>query len=123
MIRGSVNARREAIVPLRVRGATGIERAVDALVDTGFTASMAMPPSVPASLGLLRQSVSSAVLADGSVRQFEVYAVEVEWGGTWRPILVSAVGNEVLIGMRLLADHELRVSVTVGGDVRIDPIP
>lgn len=43
------------------------------------------------------------MLADGSVRHFDVYAAEVEWDGAWRPVLVSALGDEVLLGMRLLA--------------------
>ncbi len=38
MIRGMVNLRREAIVPVRVRGPGGAERDVDAVVDSGFTA-------------------------------------------------------------------------------------
>ncbi len=74
-------------------------------------------------LGLARQSGSSAVLADGSVRQFDICAAEVEWGGTWRAVLVSAVGNEPLLGMRLLAGHKLVVEVAPGGLVEFVPLP
>jgi len=35
---------------------------------------------------------------------------------------VSAVGEEVLVGMRLLAGHELRVAVVPGGPVEINSI-
>jgi hypothetical protein len=63
------------------------------------------------------------VLADGSVRQFDLYAAEVGWADGWRPVLVSAVGDEVLVGMRLLAGHELRVAVVPGGVVGIAPLP
>jgi hypothetical protein len=38
-------------------------------------------------------------------------------------VLVSAVGIEVLLGMRLLADHELRVAMVPGGAVEITPLP
>ena len=82
MIRGVVNARREAVVGLRVRGAGGVETSVDAVVDTGFTASLVLPLTTVAALALARQSSGSALLADGSIRYFDIYAAEVEWGGT-----------------------------------------
>jgi clan AA aspartic protease len=96
---------------------------VDAVVDSGFTASLVLSVAVVAALGLARQSGGGAVLADGSVRQFDIYAAEVEWDGGWRPVLVSAVGNEALVGMRLLAGHELRIAVVPGGVVEINPLP
>jgi clan AA aspartic protease len=123
MIRGVVNARREAVVPLRVRGPGGAEVDVEAVVDSGFTASLTLPAAVVAALGLTRQSGGGAVLADGSVRQFDIYAAEVSWDGGWRPVLVLAVGDEVLLGMGLLADHELRIAVVPGGVVEITPLP
>ena len=123
MIAGVVNARHEAVVQLRVRGPAGSELDVDTVIDSGFTASMTLPAMTVAALGLTRQSVGGAVLADGSVRQFEIYAAEVEWNGGWRSVLVSAVGVEALLGMRLLAGHELRIEVVPGGAVEITPLP
>ncbi|HEX5442402.1 MAG TPA: hypothetical protein VFW87_01175 [Pirellulales bacterium] len=123
MIHGAVNARLEAILPLRIRGPGGAEATLDAVIDTGFTASLTLPPTVVAALGLNRQSGGGAVLADGSVRQFDVYAAEVIWGGIWRPVLVSGVGNEVLVGMRLLQGHDLRMAVVHGGLIEIAPLP
>ena len=123
MIRGVVNARREAIVPLRVRGPGGAELGVDAVVDSGFTSSLALPAAVAAALGLVRQSSGRAVLADGSIRQIHIYAAEVAWGSGWWPVLVSVVGDEALLGMGLLAGHELRIAVVPGGLVEITPMP
>jgi len=123
MIRGVVNARHEAIVRLRVRGPGGSELDVDTVIDSGFTASLTLPATTAAALCLARQSGGGAVLADGSVRQFDVYAAEVEWNGGWRPVLVSAVGDEALVGMRLLAGHELWIAVVPGGVVEITPLP
>ncbi len=85
MIRGTVNARLEAVVRLRMRGLGGAELDVDAVVDTGFTSSLTLPSTAVTALGLVRQSGGSAVLGDGSVRHFDVYAAEVEWDGAWRP--------------------------------------
>jgi len=123
MISGLVNARREAVVPLRLRGPSGIELDVDALVDSGFTASLSLPAAVVVALGLDRVSRSGAILADGSIRQLDIYSAEVAWEKQWRSVLVSAVGAEVLLGMRLLANHELRVAVVPGGVVEITPLP
>jgi len=123
MIRGVVNARREAVVRLRVRGPKGIESDVDAIVDSGFTASLTLPATMVTALGLARQSGGTAVLADGSVLQFDLCAAEIAWGGTWRTVLVSAIGNQPLLGMRLLASHKLEIEVVPGGLVEILPLP
>jgi clan AA aspartic protease len=123
MIRGTVSARLEAVIRLRVRGPAGAELDVDAVVDSGFTSSLTLPSTAVASLGLARQSGGSVVLGDGSIRSFDVYAAEVEWDGNWRPVLVSGIGGEVLVGMRLLAGHALQVAVVPGGAVEIEPLP
>jgi len=123
MIRGVVNARREAIVALRVRGPNGAEAEVDGVVDSGFTASLALPAVAVTALGLARHASGGAVLADGSVREFDIYAADVAWTGGWRRVLVYAVGDEVLLGMSLLGDHKLRIAVVPGGVVEIAPLP
>jgi len=122
MIRGVVSAGWEAIVRIRVRGPTGVELLIDTLMDSGFTASLTLPHATVAALSLVRRSGGSAVLADGSVRHFNVYAAEVEWDGAWRPVLVWAVGDEALFGMRLLAGHQLRIEVVAGGIVEVTPL-
>jgi clan AA aspartic protease len=123
MIRGAVNARLEAVVRLRVRGPGGAESDVDTVVDSGCTTSLVLPAATAAALGLTFQSGGRAALADGSVLQFDVYDAEVSWDGVWQSVLVAAVGNEALLGMRLLAGHELKVEVTPGGTVEISRLP
>ncbi len=76
-----------------------------------------------AALGLSQQSGDSALLADGSDRPFDIYAAEVDWGGNWRPVLVCAVGDTVLVGMQLLAGHQFRAEAVPGGVVEIIPMP
>jgi hypothetical protein len=77
MIQGVVNARHEAIVPLRVRGPGGIVSNVNAIVDSGYNSSLTLPATIVAALGLARQSSSSAVLADGSLcPPFDVFGAE-----------------------------------------------
>lgn len=121
-MRGVVNARNEAVVRLRVRGSSHRELTVDAVVDSGFSASLTLPAAEIAALDLEYRSRSGAVLADGSLRQFGIYAAEVEWHDAWHPVLVSAVGEETLLGMRLLVGNVLRIEVTPGGAVEIAPL-
>lgn len=123
MISGVVNQRTEAVISLRVRGDSGTELVVEAVVDTGYTASLTLPATAISALGLVRQSTAGAILADGSVRQIDIYAAEIEWDGSWQSVLVSALGGDTLVGMRLLAGHELRIAVVPGGAVEIAPLP
>ncbi|VTR92595.1 Uncharacterized protein OS=Microcystis aeruginosa PCC 9717 GN=MICAB_2580001 PE=4 SV=1 [Gemmata massiliana] len=123
MIWGVVNARREAVVTLRLRGPDGAEISVDAVIDSGFSGSLTLPAATVTTLGLTRQSGGSAIFADGSSHSFDIFAAEVEWDGNWRTVLVSAVGTETLMGMGLLVGHELRIEVIPGGEVEINPLP
>jgi clan AA aspartic protease len=123
MIRGVVNASYEAIVRIRVRGPGHSGLDIDSIVDSGFNESLTLPAVMIATLGLHRKSGGRAVLADGSVRQFNIYAAEVSWDGVWWPVMVSDMGSEALLGMRLLARHELRISVVPGGAVEITALP
>lgn len=118
-----VNTRYEAVVSLCVRGPGGAVLDLEAVIDTGLSASLALPATAVASLGLAPQAGGRATLADGSVRPLMLYAAEVEWGGAWRSLLVVAVGDEALIGMRLLAGHEVRIEVVPGGLVEVASLP
>jgi hypothetical protein len=60
MIGGVVNARHAAIVRLRGRGPGGKELDVVAMIDSGFTASLTLPATIAATLGLIRQSGGGA---------------------------------------------------------------
>ena len=119
---GVVNSRLEAIIPLRVRGLAGDEMEVAAVVDTGYTGSLTLPASVATALGLARRSGGRAVLADGSVRRFDTFAAEVLWAGSWVGVVASAVGNESLLGMSLLARRGLWVEAVPGGAVEVRPL-
>ena len=62
------------------------------------------------------------MLADGTVRRFDTFAAEVLWGGSWVGVVVSAVGDESLLGMSLLAGRGLWVEVVSGGAVEVRPL-
>jgi len=122
MMRGSVNARLEAKLRLTITGPTGSRQEIDAVIDTGFTGSLVLPAATVAALGLVRRSGGTATLADGSTCNYDNYGAEVEWNGGIRGVVVSAVGNEALAGMVLLAGHKLMVDIEDGGSVEVLPL-
>ena len=122
MMTGVVNAHLEALVRLTVRGPGGQEQEIEAVIDTGFSGSLTLPPSLIASLDLAWRSRSSAVLANANIEQFDVYAATVIWDGQPRSIMVQAIDN-VPLGMALLIGYDLRVRVNVGGVVEIQEGP
>lgn len=123
MIIGIVNARHELRIQLRVRSPSGQEQDVETLLDTGFNGSLTLPPSVILSLGLPWISRGTAILANGNVVQFDIYAGKVIWDGNPRSILIQSVDTVPLLGMALLIDYDIRARMKVGGLVEIEKVP
>ena len=51
MSTGMVNAHREAMIPLSVQDANGQGHVIDAVIDTGYTGCLTLPPVLIAALG------------------------------------------------------------------------
>ena len=119
MIRGSVNADDEAIIDLVVRGPDDQEQPIEAVVDTGFTGFLTLSPSVINELGLSWRGREYAMLGDGQIYPFDVYAATVIWDGQSRLVETNATDTEPLVGMGLLRGDELRIQITAGGLVTI----
>src|SRR5258708_78643 len=122
MITGAVKAD-EARIRLKVRGRRGREQEVEAVIDSGYTGVLTLPPALITSLGLRWRSVNQATLADGSTCFFQVFAGQLVWDGKLRHILVDEADTEPLIGMRLLRGHELKMQVRYRGKVTIERLP
>ena len=123
MIKGRVNARLEALIPLPVRGSQGEEHGIEAAIDTGYNGWLTLPLDLIESLGLPLVRSSLAVLGDGSTIEFDIYEAIVVWNGRRRRISVDAANVNPLLGMRLLYGHELRVQVIEDGDLEIEAVP
>lgn len=123
MITGTVNADLEATVPLVVLGTRSRQRQIKAVIDTGFTGYLTLPPSIIAALQLTWLGREQGILADGSVDFFDVYRAAVIWNGQPRAVEVEAVNAESLVGMTLLERHSLRIEVIRGGTVSIKSLP
>ena len=123
MIRGAVNARHEAVVPLRVRGPAGAEFDVDAVLDTAFTGFLTLPAALISALNLTGQSQIATQLGDGTMRQLNAYDAEVEWGGAWLPVVVTEIEGTPLLSMGLLVRHEVFIEFVPGGVVDVTRLP
>jgi clan AA aspartic protease len=122
MITGVVKSD-EARIRIKVKGLRGREREVEAIIDTGYTASLTLPAALIAALGLRFRSVDRALLADGTECLFDVYHGKVIWDRKVRRVLVDEADTEPLIGMRLLRGHELKMQVRYRGKVTIKRLP
>jgi clan AA aspartic protease len=118
MITGVVRSG-EGRIRLTVKGRQGREQEIEAVLDTGYTASLTLPPVVIQALGLRWQTVERFRLADGSLCIFDVYEAKVLWDAKLRQILVDEANADPLVGMRLLKGHELRMQVRYRGKVTI----
>ena len=122
MITGVVKSD-EARIRIKVKGLRGREREVEAIIDTGYTASVTLPAALIAALGLRFRSVDRALLADGTECLFDVYHGKVIWDRKVRRVLVDEADTEPLIGMRLLRGHELKMQSRYRGKVTIKRLP
>lgn len=119
MIVGQVNSDREAIVSLVVKGSQGQMREVDAVIDTGFTGLLTLPPDLIAELDLPLRAQGRAVLGDGREITFDMFKASVIWNGRAYRIDVDAADTVPLVGMGLLENQELCIQVVPGGSVSI----
>jgi clan AA aspartic protease len=122
MITGVVKAD-EGRIRLKVKGLRGREQEVEAVIDTGYTASLTLPPAIVATLGLRWRSVDRFTLADGSDCILDVYEAKVVWDGKLRTALIDEADTDPLVGMRLLSGHELKMEVRARGKITIKRLP
>lgn len=120
MIQGSVNAKRQPIVSLTIRGDAGQEAAIKALLDTGYNGSLMLPLAQVEALALRFIRTDTTTVADGRRVPVPVYAARVIWDGTERLTSVVAAGTQPLRGMSLTLAHRVTVEMVDGGAVKIE---
>jgi clan AA aspartic protease len=114
--------RREARIRLRVRGRNGRQASIEAIIDTGFTGWLTLPPALIADLQLPWEGFGHAELADGSTSDYFVYQATVLWERRPRQVIVSELNTAPLVGMGFLGGNELKIHVRPGGAVTIRPL-
>jgi clan AA aspartic protease len=122
MIVGTVRAR-EPLIRLTVHGFRGRECEIEAVVDTGYTGWLTLPPTVVAALSPRWQTSGRGTLADGSVSLFDVYQATVMWDSRVRRVFVDEFDATPLVGMALLRGYELKMQARARGKVTIKRLP
>ena len=102
MIQGVVNAAYEAVVTIPLQDPEGRTRDIEAVVDTGYSGFLTLPPGLVAELGLPFAFMGQALLANDAEVDFDVHYVTVLWDGQPRDIEADATGSTPLMGMLLL---------------------
>ncbi len=116
---GSVNARLEAVLHVKVCGRKKAVRTVAAIVDTGFSDFLTLPPSLIKSLDLERLAGTDGVLADGTRVSFNLYKCFVVRNRRRIEIEVVEADSDPLVGMSLLDGQKIEIEVTPGGKVEV----
>jgi clan AA aspartic protease len=123
MVTGQVSPDREAVVSLRLRGASGAEVEVQAVLDTGFTDALTLPQDLIVRLQLPFREIAYFELADGTVTLVSVYRGAVVWHGGEQAALVLSLDGMPLLGMGLLYGSRVTLEVVDGGRVKIEALP
>jgi clan AA aspartic protease len=122
MIVGIVRGR-EALIRLTIRGSRGPQQEIEAVVDSGYTGWLTLPPTAIAALNLRWQTFGRGILADGSVSTFDVYQAKVVWDDRLRRVFVDECDSTPLVGMALLRGYEYKMQVRARGKVTIKRLP
>ena len=96
----------------------------DAAIDTGFN-RVAHHAAVgnKRALDLPLTATEPFELGNGGIVLLDGYDVQVMWNGEWRQVNAHATNALPLVGMELLAGHELWIQVRPGGAVTIKAMP
>lgn len=123
MILGSVNESREAVIQIAVLNNRKQTKSVSGVIDTGYTGDLILPVSIVNELDLKRRGIQEALLGDGSIKTFEMYAALVIWDGQIRRVEINASEAGTLVGMGLLEGYKLEIEGKPRGKVSIVALP
>ena len=124
-MQGHVNAYpREPRLTIAISNGEGDAVPVEAVIDTGFTEFLSLPPSLIRTLGLERGQDMELSTAGGRVIKSPTYSATVDWHGSNRRIRVIALADRPLIGMSLLWNSDIAIAARAGGRVVVsEPAP
>ena len=120
MIRGRVSQLGQALVAIDVLDSNGQLQPVDAVLDTGFTGYLTLPPDSVRSLGLPFAGYRTFELANGESVEFSNYHAMVSWHGRLSDVLVVESDSVPLVGMDLIWNSRVRMEAWADGEVVIE---
>lgn len=118
MISGAV-VQDEARIRVTVRGPGGESRSIEAMIDTGYSGYLSLPPDVIRDLELMQFGCVDVILADGSYTYFDVYEARVVWDRRRIDIEVDESDALPLVGTRLLRGYDVNIQMTPNGQVTL----
>lgn len=122
MLRGRVAQNWQTRVTLDLLSLDGRFQSVEAILDTGFTGDLLLPPDIMRQLDLLPGMEIDGQLADGQEIRLHSWRGVALWYGRQRNILILEAKGEPLLGMNLLRGSRVTLDVVVDGSVTIDEL-
>ena len=122
MIRGDINERLEPLVTVEISNGDGQYHPFKALLDTGFSGHLTLPPDEVERLGLERVDRISITLANGQDIWVSVHEGYVKWFEQTRRVKVLATDGQSLLGMSLLENCKITILVQAGNEALIEEI-
>ena len=122
MIRGALNERLEPMVAVEISNGDGQYQPVNALMDTGFSQHLTLPPDTVERLGLKRVDRIPMTLADDRDIQVSVHEGFVKWLGQILQISVIAIDGPSMLGMSMLAKCKVTFNAQEGSELLIEEI-
>ena len=120
MIRGAVDARWQAWIPVEVAGRDGQIHSLAAVLDTGFTGYLTLPPELIRRLDLELELQTDVTLATGVRERLDTWNGYILWHGRPRPVHILETRGTPLVGMRLMEGSQLTIQVRVNGAALIE---
>ena len=121
-IRGQMDSLRQAWVPLQIRHPDGQFRSIQAVVDTGYSGTLALPPDLIGNLELPAGLPTVVTLGNNVERRLRGFVGQILWHDRMRSIPILEARGAPLIGTRLLAGSQLVAQFRNGGEVVIEEI-
>ena len=112
----------EPIIPVQILDASGQWWWLEAVLDTGSTCSLSLPPSVIRDMGLSWFDEGGAVLAGNRRLRCNLYVAHILWNGIRRRVHVHELPGDPLVGNRLLMGHRINIDLIEGGAVEVTPL-
>ena len=123
MILGNVNALKQAVISLDLRGPQGHTERVDAIIDTGYDGYLTVTPDIVARLQFPFRETRAYELGSGDLIDFPVHNARIIWDGQAKEIATVVTDGGILVGMSLLTGFTLFMDVIDGGAVRTEARP
>lgn len=119
MITGHINSKIEAVITLEVCEDQGEPRAIETILDTGYSGFLTLPAETASVFGFKSIGHEQLTMADGSEVLSAICPARVIWDGHLYSIDVDILETQPLVGMALMKGYDLNARIVVGGPVTL----